>query len=175
MRTLFLLPLLFISLASCHQQGALVDDSVIKKTSVNDFFKSKDYVAIPLIRNSIGHFTVKVKVNADTAELILDTGASETCLDKGSAKKLGVHLESVEGQASGYGGESEDVKTGKVSLTLNQLVIPSFPITVIDLSYVNKAYLADGNGRIDGVLGVDILRKHQAVIDYGTNTLFLHR
>jgi len=43
----------------------------------------------------------------------------------------------------------------------------------MDLSHVNGALELKGAAPIEAVLGVDILEAHAAVIDYGSNSLFL--
>ena len=147
----------------------------MKHNSIDSFLSAKKYIAVPLRRNIIGHLVIKVLINTDTAELVLDTGASATCLEEESAKKFGIALSNAAGGATGYGGESENIKTGTARFSIGTLKIPSFDFAVVDLSYVNNAYSEEGGEHIDGVLGADILLKYNAVIDYHSATLFLQK
>lgn len=141
--------------------------------SIDSFLIAKKYIAVPLRRNIIGHLIIKVRINSDTAELVLDTGASATCLEEKSAKKFGIPLSNATGGASGYGGGSDNIKSGTASLTIGTHTLDAFLFSVIDLSNVNSAYSEEGGEQIDGVLGADILLKYNAVIDYHSLSLFL--
>jgi hypothetical protein len=43
----------------------------------------------------------------------------------------------------------------------------------MDLGHVNGAFARKGASPIDAILGVDAFDAHAAVIDYGSNSLFL--
>lgn len=148
--------------------------SVYNNVTLKDFLLKKNYVQIPLDKNSIGHFTVKVKVNNDSALFILDTGASGTCIDFESAKKFGISLKDISGGAYGYGGDSEKIQIGDATITMNNFS-KTMAITAIDLTSVNKAYSTENSGHIDGVIGADILNGNSAIIDYETSSLFLKK
>jgi len=63
---------------------------------------------------------------------------------------------------------------GDVSLTLEGLPIRSDGIFAIDMSSTNQRLTARGVDPIRAVIGQDVLRYHQAVIDYATLALFLN-
>ncbi len=70
---------LTVIFTSCKQE-IKIESSSIGDTSLNNFLSTKNYIQIPLVKNSIGHFIIKAKVNNDSAIFILDTGASGTCI-----------------------------------------------------------------------------------------------
>jgi len=148
--------------------------SGLNNVALKDFLLQKNYVQIPLDKNSIGHFTVKVKVNNDSALFILDTGASGTCIDFESAKKFGITLKDISGGAYGYGGDSEKIQIGDATITMNNFR-KTMAITAIDLTSVNNAYSTENSGHIDGVIGADILNGNSAIIDYETSNLYLKK
>jgi len=43
----------------------------------------------------------------------------------------------------------------------------------MDLAHVNQALSLRGEGHVDVVLGADVLEIQQAIIDYGSSSLFL--
>jgi hypothetical protein len=47
------------------------------------------------------------------------------------------------------------------------------PIALIDLSYVNDAFDSIDASPVDGILGADILKKGNAIIDYEKRYLYL--
>ena len=60
----------------------------------------------------------------------------------------------------------------KASLSIDGLPLKSDGIYALDLSHVNEGLTSRGAGRVDAVLGVDVLRYQDAVIDYATMSLF---
>jgi hypothetical protein len=60
-----------------------------------------------------------------------------------------------------------------VRLTIEGLPVRSDHIFAIDMTYTNQKLMMKGADPIRAVLGEDVLRYHQAVIDYATLRLFL--
>jgi hypothetical protein len=48
-------------------------------------------------------------------------------------------------------------------------------LLAMDLAHFNQALALRGEGRVDDVLGPDVLENQEAVIDYGSSSLFLKR
>jgi hypothetical protein len=61
---------------------------------------------------------------------------------------------------------------GDVRFTLEGLPIQSDGIFAIDMTSTNQRLIARGVDPIRAVIGQDVLRYHQAVINYATLTLF---
>lgn len=114
------------------------------------------------------HLCLLGKINGNPVRLILDTGASQTVLDRSRVDLL------VEG--SEY--ELHDKLTtglGTNSMESHRLVIPDFSLgeicfydrtfILLDLSHINSSYETLGLLPIDGVLGSDILVQGRATID----------
>lgn len=159
-------------LASC---GSIEkpDEKPVKE-DLASYLKKNEYMQIPLQRNKIGHFVINGKVNGKQALFILDTGASATCLDFGSAKKLEVNsTPDKDAKSAGYGGDATDVGMAQTIIELESFKTDSMLTAIIDLTSVNQAYASEVSGHIDGVIGADILQGKNAVIDYATNTLYL--
>jgi hypothetical protein len=165
--------LIFAALASCKQPAA--ESPANTASSLDDFLKRNAYFRIPLDKNSIGHFVIHGKINKKDALLILDTGASGTCIDFESAKKFNIALNGKTGEAAGYGGDAQTVKSGDAEVEMGDYHIPTMSISAIDLTSVNQAYGTEKSGRIDGVIGADILSGHAAVIDYTGSSLYLKK
>jgi hypothetical protein len=58
-------------------------------------------------------------------------------------------------------------------MTLDGLELRTDGIFALDMSSTNERLVARGVAPICAVIGQDVLRHHQAVIDYATLTLFL--
>ena len=133
------------------------------------------YASLPLTRTAVGQLGIDAVVNGCPARLLVDTGASATVIDRESAQRWGLRLEESEEHAVGC-----MVPGGMARATLEELRIASlrftdFGVAVVDLSHVNAGLEQKGAGRIDGVIGADILDDREAVIAYAQRTLHLKK
>jgi hypothetical protein len=115
------------------------------------------------------HLMMKVKINGKSAQLIIDTGASKTVLDKSRVSKY--VKESVfkthDKLSSGLGTNTMESQTTVLKkVMIGDLTIMEYTTVLLDLSHVNNSYEQIGLKPIEGVLGSDILLKYNAVIDY---------
>ena len=120
------------------------------------------------------HLLIDVAVNHKSARFIVDTGASQTVMDKEQATNFigrsGI-LES-ESLSKGLGTDSmQSFTTELESLEIGDLKIEKQGIVLLDLSHVVNSYVDMGHPPIDGVIGGDILSNFKAVIDYGSETI----
>ena len=139
--------------------------------------KRKGYVAIPLKPNSVGHYEVQAKINGRKANLILDTGASGTTIHSGYEKRFKLeNVENAEITAGGLGTSNQQAKLVKVKkIQLGSWNKKNSMITLINFSHVMKIYKGSKLKPAIGVLGNDILRSAQAIIDLKSNTLYLKK
>jgi len=147
----------------------------MKVNSVNIFFRQNGFVKIPLIKNKIGHFQIKAKINGKTGKFILDTGASATVVNNSAAVKFKLKLQNKKSRNAGGLGESKMVVRQSINnkITLGNFKAENYKISLLDLSHVNKSLTNNGAGTIDGVIGADILKKYNAIIDYKGKALYL--
>ncbi|MDF2435663.1 MAG: putative aspartyl protease [Bacteroidota bacterium] len=115
------------------------------------------------------HLMLKVKINGKTAQLIIDTGASKTVLDKSRVSKyvkesdFKIH----DKLSSGLGTNTMESHTTILKkLLMGDLLVLDYTTVLLDLSHVNSSYQQIGLKPVEGVLGSDILLKYNAVIDY---------
>ena len=146
-----------------------------EKDLLEEFCLGQGYIAIPLRQSAVGHFEVRSIINGMPVVLILDTGASGTVLDRETAQRLELPLTETGTTGGGLGTAATEVATTRIaSFAVGKLQLVDFTVAVIDFSHVNEALKKAGiDQRRDGVIGVDVLRRFQAVIDYGSNTLFV--
>ena len=120
------------------------------------------------------HLRVGVLVNGKQSNFIIDTGASQTVMDK--TRALGflewAGVEESDTKIKGLGTDSMQSFTTTVdTLAVGDFRVTNQEIVLLDLSHVINSYLDMGEEPIDGVLGGDILASYSAVIDYGTRTI----
>lgn len=122
------------------------------------------------------HLLVEVVVFGKPFNLVLDTGASRTVLDKTTIEEYisEADLHATELVSAGLGTTSmQSYILHLKSVKIGRLAIPDFKAAVLDLSTICYTYQNMNLPPVIGVLGGDILKKYQAVINYSTLKLKL--
>lgn len=138
----------------------------------------------PLTLKRAGNaFYVSCKLNGRSASLIVDTGAGSTVISSGILKSLGMSL--TKGEDNVYGamglagkninaGEIKDFQVGPYQAGAQAVSAWDFSYQQSGRSSTLGSHVASGvNSRMDGLLGIDFLHRHQAVIDCFPMHLFL--
>jgi tetratricopeptide (TPR) repeat protein len=118
-----------------------------------------------------GRPILKVRINGSKEMLrfVLDTGSGMSVLSESTAKKLGLRPVARGGlaRAVGGGGKFEIVYGFLTSLELGDVKIESVPV------YIRHFY--DFRPQVDGYLGLSVISKFIAAVDYGNSTFTLQR
>jgi hypothetical protein len=120
-------------------------------------------------RTQVGHLKLCGHLDSRPIDIVLDTGASKTFVELSYCRSEGIAVSDT-GQP-GHGGNVYTL--GDVQLTLEGLPVRSDGIFAIDMTNTNQRLTMKGVDPIRAVIGQDVLRYHQAVIDYATLSLFL--
>ncbi|HKJ06108.1 MAG TPA: retropepsin-like aspartic protease [Flavobacteriaceae bacterium] len=141
-----------------------------------NLLKRKKYSKVNLKLINTNHFEVKAKINGVKGTFILDTGASNSCIDINLAEKFNLVSEDSETKAAGAGASGMPTKVSENNtLELKEWKYKNFALVLLDLSHVNDALTTHEANEVDGIIGADILQKGKAIIDYGKKELFLKR
>jgi predicted aspartyl protease len=127
------------------------------------------YKAVPIHYGPLNKMIMSVQINGQRANLLVDTGASQLILDAAAAESFGIkpsqrglryiRFTQINGQ---------DLPVGIAqSLTAGGMNFGSSPV-VLRSSMGTGA----GSGHVDGILGLDILLRHKAVINCRTRLVF---
>ena len=122
------------------------------------------------------HLMIKVYINRKAANLVIDTGASKTVFDKTRFDKYvnETDFETHDKLSTGLGTNSmQSHKTTIKKIKIGEAEIVNYEAILLDLSHVNNSYEQVGLHPIEGVLGSDILKDYNAVIDYEKKSLKL--
>jgi predicted aspartyl protease len=115
---------------------------------------------VPVYLNGAGPF-----------QLVLDTGATITCVDDGIAQRL--ELPERRGQI-GYGAGVG--ATGRVRLVgLDSIRVGGAVATDITACVLDLAQLKAVSPRVDGLLGLNFLRAYRVTLDFERSVLMLQR
>lgn len=142
--------------------------------SLVEFLEQNNYVRIPLFRNGVGHFHANGTLNDRPITVLVDTGASNTVFSFDLAKEMNLPLTKLLMQGGGAGTAQLDIHQIKAAhFVLGDFEPQVSTLLTMDLAHVNQALTRRDSDSIDAVLGADVLEIHQAVIDYGSSSLYL--
>lgn len=122
------------------------------------------------------HIAVIGFVNGNLANILIDTGASQSVFDKNRIHLFSTEteFEKAEKLSKGLGTDSmEGFKFRIDQFILGDLLKEGLEIVSLDLSHINASYAELGLVPIDMVLGGDFLKQFDATIDYGNAELTL--
>jgi predicted aspartyl protease len=127
------------------------------------------YKAVPVHYAPLNKMIMSVTINGQPANLLVDTGANQIILDADAAQAFGVRpsqgglryirFTRIYGQVLPVGFAQ--------SLTAGSMNFGSSLVTLRNLNHADA-----GSGGLDGILGLDILTRHKAVINCRTKFIF---
>ena len=143
--------------------------------SLSKYLNQKGYVKKKLKLTKTSHFKTTVVVNGVKGKFIVDTGASNTCIDKNLVEKFKLSLEQVASEEMvSVGAKNNEVFVGSNNtVKLSKWKAKDIVIVAIDLDHVNYGLTKAGSEPVDGILGADILKQANVVIDYKKNIMYL--
>jgi predicted aspartyl protease len=136
------------------------------------------YRAVSVHYGPMNKMIMSVRINGQPANLLVDTGASQVILNRDAAESAGVKpfqralnqvRFSVPSQVFTMGSEinGQLLPVGLAHVTAGGMNFGSSPIALSDSSHS-----ASDAGHVDGVLGLDLLLRHKALINSRTKFVF---
>lgn len=123
------------------------------------------------------HPIVLGRIDGFEVNLILDTGASRTVIDRSIAANFPViEIESAEPFAAGINAQRISVEQVEIpSLVLGDIDFGKILAFTADLSPISQLYNEMMNFSIHGLLGCDFLEQHKASVDFETRLINLKK
>ena len=141
--------------------------------TLNKFLKDSGYISVKLNFLKTKHYSLEAKINGINGKLILDTGASNSCICTSLENKFNVvSINNLE-KASGAVSEISNTKISKSNSIQIDKWEDKINLITFDMSHINNALSKKKIDPIDGIMGADILKKSKAIIDYKSNKLYL--
>jgi predicted aspartyl protease len=165
-----MIAVLLLALAPLSVHGAAKDRSAMRLPG---------YKAVSVRYRPLNKMMMFVRINAQPANLLVDTGASQIILDKDVAELAGVKpfqralnqvRFSVPSQVFTMGSEinGELLPVGLAqNITAGGMNFGSSPVALR-----NSSHSGTGTSHVDGVLGLDILLRHKTVINCRAKLVF---
>lgn len=125
------------------------------------------------ITNS-NHIIIECKVNGVNCRSIIDTGASNSCINFFSASKFNIDFKKSNSKASSATEEINEIFYSKNNiLEVEDFKKNNFEIILFDMSYINNSLKEKEVEEVDGIIGSDILKEFNTIINYKNKTITL--
>lgn len=115
------------------------------------------------------HLLVEIELYDQRFKAVVDTGASKTVFDKGKIEAF-VEPEAITQSAhlsTGLGtNDMESFILEVPDMRIGSVHIQDYEVALLDLSTINFAYESMEQEPVIGVIGGDLLKRYNAVIDY---------
>ena len=155
----------------CCKVITLVKNYILK---LKTFLEENSYSSITFKRIKTNHIQMKAEINGIKGVFIIDTGASNTCIDLENHQLFKIFPEeSLEKASSATDEISKTMISKKNKIKIGKWVKNNISIVLFDMSFINKTLEDQGVERVNGIIGSDLLKKGKAIIDYSSNKLFL--
>jgi hypothetical protein len=147
--------------------------------SISQFLTSMGYIAIPVRQNVAGLLLINAKINDVDGVYILDSGAGKTVVDTKQLEALKLKLNYDESALTGGGVGAhgiENIPSYNNTIAIGDFILNDLAVAVMVLDTAWESLAQVGaHDDICGIIGVDILRMGNAIIDFSTMSLYLRQ
>lgn len=148
------------------------------KTDYINYHSRKNIIPVEIVEleDNSYHLITSVEINGLKGDVIIDTGASVTVIDKNILSGDEKHNKDVKIQSGSVTGQITDIKVIHAKhMQIGNARFKNIRLAAIDLDYVNEMYNERLKRKIIGLLGSDFCVKHAVVIDYQKKILICRR
>ena len=163
------------ALIDCGRLVLYLDIDSAKKINLSSAFVRQGWTRVPMTYTG-SHYTVPCVLNGHSYRLVVDTGSPFTNLDRHLLTAAGITSHDLPVRGGLIGTQREQV--GMVDL--DHLQIGGYTVNGVHMTTTAQSLAAFGGSRgystdvpVIGLLGGDTLASNHAVIDIGSQTLFL--
>ena len=122
---------------------------------------------ISFILTRSNHILIECKVNYISGIFIVDTGASNSCINYLSASKFNIEFKASNEKASSATEEINEIFTSKKNvLSIGGFQKNDFNLVLFDMTFINNSLKEKGVSDVDGIIGSDILNELNACVNY---------
>ncbi|MFD0989372.1 TIGR02281 family clan AA aspartic protease [Mariniflexile jejuense] len=142
--------------------------------TLQEFLLNKGYIRVKLRLTKTNHFEIKATLNGIKGRFILDTGASNSCVGFEAVDNFNLKVKDSNIMAAGAGAINMETKmSNKNKVKIGKWESNKIVLVLFNLTHVNTALINHKSKPVDGIIGADILKKSNAVIDYEKKYLYL--
>ena len=120
------------------------------------------------------HIQIECEVNYVSGIFLVDTGASNSCINYLSASKFNIEFKkSNEIASSATNKISETYHSKNNRLKIGDCEITNFDIVLFDMTFINNSFKEKEINSLEGIIGSDILNQLNACINYKKKEIIL--
>ena len=117
--------------------------------------------------SSSNHLILDCKLNSVSGRFIIDTGASDSCLNYLLASKFNVEFEKSNEKVSSATGEINVIFISKKNIIkIGGFQKNNFDLVLFDMTFINNSLKEKGISKVDGIIGSNFLNELNACINY---------
>lgn len=126
-----------------------------------------------LLTNS-NHIQIECDVNFVSGIFLVDTGASNSCINYLSASKFNIEFNRSDETASSATNKISETYYSKDNiLKIGGFQKNDFDLVLFDMTFINNSLKEKGLSSVDGIIGGDILNQSNACINYKKKEIIL--
>lgn len=135
---------------------------------------NKGFTPISIEKETTEHLILYAKINGLKRRFILDTGATNSIIDKNQKENLNINSSSSEIAVTGAGKSNIPMEMAKdIKLEISNVLFDKKEFIIMNLDHINNAIRNYGGKPIDGIIGSDILSESSAIIDYSELNIYI--
>lgn len=121
------------------------------------------------------HILCRIHINKKQFRMLVDTGASMTVFNIKRTKDISSNsLEENNQNVRTVGNSNIESKCVVIDeMIIGDIIIKNYKTILIDLDHINNHFKGNGEPTIDGIIGGDILKEYNAVINYKNREMSL--
>lgn len=126
-----------------------------------------------MLTNS-NHIQIECDVNFVSGIFLVDTGASNSCINYLSASKFNIEFNRSDETASSATNKISETYYSKDNiLKIGGFQKNDFDLVLFDMTFINNSLKEKGLSSVDGIIGGDILNQSNACINYKKKEIIL--
>ncbi len=120
------------------------------------------------------HLVCQSRINGVKAVLLIDTGASNSCIALAEKNNFKITENGEPFEAAGAGKDKVKAILGhQCDLILGRHAVGKHAFVLLDMQHINDTLIHENGKPINGILGADFLIENRANIDYKNKSLNL--
>ena len=137
-------------------------------------FDTSGFRRIPMHVSDGFNLYVDGSVNGTKAKLMVDTGAFATLLHSRFVRQMKIPMRETPFSSSGVNLKQRGVQMATIShFSIGSMNLERKDVGVINLEGLIQSGLLKASPPVAGLLGSEILQRHNGIIDFGTKSLYL--
>jgi len=146
------------------------------RENLQTLLRENDYIKSIFKLSKTQHLMIKAKINGVEGNFILDTGASNSCVDFEFEQHFRLTTQKSKTKVAGAGAIGMPSKISEYNIVnIGRWKAYQVSVVLFDLNHVNQALLQAKLKPIHGIIGADILLEGQAIIDYPNRNIYLKK